>query len=322
MVYQHYHAERESQFPEFMKEIVLPFWERVETGKFINKRGNAIASMRVTAPEHNKAIMLVTGRAEFYSRYQELVYDLFHHGYDVYSYDHIGQGLSDKLLDDSQRGHIDKFSDYVDDLDDYFSAVRVIKPYQKFYAIAHSMGGGILAKLLLRKPESVDAAVFCAPMFGINMLLPNNIADSILNFAERYPNVRDYYAIGTGKWRALPFAINLMTQSKARYEYNVDFINANPELKVGGPTYHWVKESMEACERIQANAQYWSVKSLIFQAEKEFLVSNKDQDRFVEAAGLKPEFINIPSAKHELLFETDETRIVVLDKIFNFLSLN
>jgi pimeloyl-ACP methyl ester carboxylesterase len=37
-------------------------------------------------------------------------------GFDVLIIDHRGQGLSGRMLSDTHRGHVDNFSDYVDDL--------------------------------------------------------------------------------------------------------------------------------------------------------------------------------------------------------------
>ena len=61
-------------------------------------------------------IVVCPGRIESYIKYAELAYDLFHLGFDVLIIDHRGQGLSGRMLPDTHRGHVDNFSDYVDDL--------------------------------------------------------------------------------------------------------------------------------------------------------------------------------------------------------------
>lgn len=61
-------------------------------------------------------IVICPGRIESYVKYAELAYDLVHTGFDVLIIDHRGQGLSGRMLSDTHRGHVDNFSDYVDDL--------------------------------------------------------------------------------------------------------------------------------------------------------------------------------------------------------------
>lgn len=63
-------------------------------------------------PEHQKAVVIVNGRIESAWKYQELCYDLFRQGFDVYTYDHRGQGRSERLTEDRQIGHVHEFQDY------------------------------------------------------------------------------------------------------------------------------------------------------------------------------------------------------------------
>ncbi|MCP5978842.1 alpha/beta fold hydrolase, partial [Klebsiella pneumoniae] len=80
-----------------------------------------------------------------------------------------------------------------------------------------SMGGAISTLFLQRHPGVCDAIALTAPMFGIVIRMPSFMARQILNWAEAHPRFRDGYAIGTGRWRALPFAINVLTHSRQRY---------------------------------------------------------------------------------------------------------
>ena len=66
--------------------------------------------------KNDRVIVVCPGRIESYIKYAELAYDLFHLGFDVLIIDHRGQGLSGRMLPDTHRGHVDNFSDYVDDL--------------------------------------------------------------------------------------------------------------------------------------------------------------------------------------------------------------
>lgn len=88
-------------------------------------------------------IVVCPGRIESYVKYAELAYDLVHMGFDVLIIDHRGQGLSGRMLPDTHRGHVDRFSDYVDDFAAFWQQDVQPGPWRKRYILAHSMGGAI-----------------------------------------------------------------------------------------------------------------------------------------------------------------------------------
>ncbi len=92
-------------------------------------------------------------------------------------------------------------------------------------------------------------------MFGIIIRLPEWMVRPLLDWAESYRSIREGYAIGTGSWRALPFAINVLTHSRERYRRNLRFYADEPKLRVGGPTRHWVREGIQAGEQALAGAE-------------------------------------------------------------------
>ncbi|MCW1889529.1 alpha/beta hydrolase [Vibrio chagasii] len=44
------------------------------------------------------------GRIECCQKYQEIFYDFYQQGYIVYSFDHQGQGQSERMVADSEAG--------------------------------------------------------------------------------------------------------------------------------------------------------------------------------------------------------------------------
>ncbi|MGU7801624.1 serine aminopeptidase domain-containing protein, partial [Escherichia coli] len=112
-----------------------------------------------------------------------------------------------------------------------------------------------------------DAIALCAPMFGIIMRLPDWMVRHILDWAEGHQRIREEYAIGTGRWRALPFSLNVLTHSRQRYRRNLRFYADDPRLRVGGPTYHWVREGILAGEEILSGVEKDTTPTLLIQAE-------------------------------------------------------
>lgn len=317
---------REKAFAAFATGPLLDFWQRREEGEFIGVENVPIRYVRFISAQHDKVILLSPGRIESYVKYPELAYDLFHCGYDVVIIDHRGQGRSGRLLKDSHRGHVEEFDHYVDDLETLYLKEIAGRPYRHRYALAHSMGGAILALMLARQPTAFDAVVMASPMFGIYLPMPVWMANRILTWAENRPTLRDGYAMGTGKWRARPFGINELTHSRERYRRNLRFYADDPGLRVGGPTYHWVREGMIAGQSALSKAKDISTPLLVLQAGADKVVDNRAQDLFCQAMtaagqpceGGKP--LVIEGARHEILFEKDSMRAKALDAIVAFFS--
>lgn len=317
---------REKAFAAFATGPLLDFWQTREEGEFAGVGNVIIRYVRFISPQHDKVILLCPGRIESYVKYPELAWDLFHCGYDVVIIDHRGQGRSGRLLQDSHRGHVEEFNHYVDDLETLYLKEIISRPYRHRYALAHSMGGAIMALMIARQPKAFDAVVLASPMFGIYLPMPLWMANSILEWTEKRPTFRDGYAIGTGKWRPRPFSINQLTHSYERYRRNLRFYADDPGLRVGGPTYHWVREGVLAGENILGLAKDISTPLLLLQAGSDKVVDNRAQDLFCQAMtaagqpceGGKPQVID--GARHEILFEKDSMRAEALEAIVAFFA--
>ena len=74
-------------------------------------------------PSRKGTVCLFQGRAEFIEKYFETVRDLRARGFAVATIDWRGQGLSDRVLADRQRGHVRDFYQYGIDLDSFMEQV-------------------------------------------------------------------------------------------------------------------------------------------------------------------------------------------------------
>lgn len=315
---------REKCFSAFSVGPLAGFWQIREEGEFAGVEGIPIRFVKFCAQHHDQVVVICPGRIESYVKYAEVAYDLYQHGFDVLIIDHRGQGRSGRLLTDPHRGHVVKFSDYVDDFETFWMQHVAAGGWRKRYLLAHSMGGAVSMLFLQRHPDAADAVALCAPMFGIIIRFPDWMVRHILDWTEERARFRDNYAIGTGRWRALGFGLNVLTHSNVRYRRNVRFYADDPELQVGGPTNHWVRESLLAGEQVMAGATDVTAPVLLLQAEEDHVVDNASHDRFCVAMaaaghpceGEKP--LVIPGAYHEILFEKDIMRAAALTAIVAF----
>ena len=85
-----------------------------------------------------KLMILVNGRVENMLKWTELAYDFYQQGYDVLLFDHRGQGYSQRII--SQKGHLDEFRFYTDDMAKIIEKATALYAYQAQYILAHSLG--------------------------------------------------------------------------------------------------------------------------------------------------------------------------------------
>ena len=112
------------------------------------------------------------------------------------TFDWPGQGDSYRLLPDPLKAHIENFAQY----DAAFAAFldRVVKPIaaKPPIALAHSMGGHNLMRMMHDRPNAFTAAVCSAPMLRTTTRgIPRWIADTALYLQNALGNMY-YHGLG------------------------------------------------------------------------------------------------------------------------------
>jgi alpha-beta hydrolase superfamily lysophospholipase len=117
-----------------------------------------------------RAVVLVShGHGEHGGRYAELARHLAERGMTVHAIDHRGHGKSG-----GPRGHVDRFGDYVRDLEAWRRAVTAEVPSAvPVFLLGHSLGGLIAIRHLQTHPEAgFRGAILSAPLLGIAVKAP------------------------------------------------------------------------------------------------------------------------------------------------------
>jgi len=108
-------------------------------GKFKGHNGLNIYYQYWEPDGSTKAVLLVAhGLAEHSGRYKNLVNYFVPKGYSVWALDHRGHGKSEGI-----RSYIEKFDEYLIDLEIFVGIVRKEHPKDKIFLVGHSMGGTI-----------------------------------------------------------------------------------------------------------------------------------------------------------------------------------
>lgn len=254
-----------------------------------------------TAAEPRGTCIVCPGRTEFIEKYFEVARELQDKGFAVLILDWPGQGLSDRLLDDPQKGHIDNFQTFMGALSNGLGAIDELpRPY---VSLAHSMGGAISLAAIGQNLVEVKAAAFCAPMWG----LPLGRVQRYFIWAMRVMGRSNDFAMKPGPPER--FEENVVTYDKARWQLNRALTDAAPELSLGPVTWGWLGASLDIFQQISAPAILSTIDIPVFvaSASDEKLVDNRAHE---QVARLLPqcEHITVEDAMHEILMERDDKR--------------
>jgi len=255
------------------------------------------------------SVVLSPGRTEPIEKYFEVVDELRARGFAVLVHDWRGQGLSHRLLADRLLGHANGSADFMADYQALLStfADRLPKPW---IALGHSMGGCLTLLALARGEARFSAAFLSAPMLGLQLGgIPGPVARAIAAGLKLIglggaPAVRTPAA-------PVPFAANILTHDRARYERNEAQVAACPDLALGAPTWGWLDFALCATRELATGpgTARTAMPATILTAAEERLVDNAAARR-VAARMSGARFVEIPGAYHELAQETDDVRAV------------
>lgn len=292
----------------FSKQVWAHFQSNFEFGFIEGMHGCKLRYASSTSPDEQFAVIVLGGRTEFCEKYAELFYSLKDCGCTLYSLDHRGQGLSGRLLKQRQKGHVDQFSDYGDDLSIFINSIVKQQKHQKIIVIAHSMGGTIAMDYHLRYPGNLDTMILSAPMLGINTdPLPHRVAEWLVK-AAIIAGKSDEYILGSGYYdSSKQFEDNKLTSSRERFAVTRELFGYFSDAQLGGPTYGWVDQSFQAMETICTSAGTIDIPVVILQGEADEVVENEAQSAFCSACTTCT-LHTIEGALHEILMEKDDMR--------------
>ena len=329
---------KEKQLNSLYSNEINSFWQLGIFGHFTgvhNARVNYAAFVEPPQTEQRRAcLVIIPGRSEGYLKYQELAFDLFQHGYDIFIIDHRGQGISERLLANPHKGYVDSFEDYSDDVHMFTETIVKQHCSEKPHLLSHSMGGIIAARFLQKHPDSVKSAVLSSPMIAINSgAIPQWLAKALVYSTvqlNQWFSDSPWYFIGQGDvadnaYHMDSFANNPLMQSQLRYQQFTQLYQSTPALQLGGVTAHWLAQALEAEQTVFNNLPKLTVPILVLQAGADSVVDNERQNEFCyQLNKLQPRScpngkpVTIEHARHELFFESDHYREEAIHQTLNW----
>jgi lysophospholipase len=278
------------------------------------------AHWRAEAPQ--AMAVLLSGRTEFLEKMAVPAAQLVARGYDVVSIDWRGQGLSDRHLDEELKGHVEDFAEFQRDLDALLASDPVRAAGGGTLLMAHSMGGAIATGALMRPDLAgrFDAAVLCAPMYGIALNAPMRAAAWLtrrlgmaLGHDEKWPPFGDV---------ATPYVLtapdpNVLTHDQDIWDWLVRVASEHDGLNLAMPTLGWFDAAEREMDRL-ARGRPVVTPALCLLGGEEAVV---DPARVrATSAALGIELAPIEGGRHELLVEAPAFRDPAWAAIDRFLA--
>ncbi|WP_342078685.1 alpha/beta hydrolase [Yoonia sp. SS1-5] len=203
-------------------------------------------------PDAKGTVLIFPGRTEFVEKYGHAAQALADRGYASLAIDWRGQGIADRLLDNRAIGHVGRFIDYQKDVDAVIAHANALDLPRPFFLIGHSMGGCIGLRALMDGLE-VKAAMFSAPMWGIQMSIAlRPVAWGLSSMSKSFGFDE---ALAPGQFEQsyvlrADFPTNTLTNDKDMFDILRGQLHAQPDLALGGPSLRWLNTSLREMHRL------------------------------------------------------------------------
>ena len=308
-------------FLQTMTDTVEPFLAQYRTeGALTIVRGMRLHYEYYLCSDPVGAVVICHGFTESAEKFRELAYYFLQAGYSVFAFDQRGHGQSYRAVEDTSYTHVEKFREYVEDLDLFVQ--KIVKPNAPNLPLclyAHSMGGAVGGMYLSQHPTEFRRAVLNSPMIAASTgrvphWLSVAIASLFCLFGQKKERVFLYHDYHEDEKYE-----NSCDNSEERFEYYRRKRAANKHLQNNSATYGWLKQALGVTKVLlnRANCATVQAKVLLFQAEKDDIVLLPPQETYISRIP-HGELERIPEMKHEIYMSPASVLQPYVDRILTF----
>ncbi len=246
--------------------------------------------LRWARPARKKGtVLLVHGVGEHTGRYEHFERAVTGAGWALYAYDHRGHGRSK-----GRRVHVDRFDDYVDDLQRVYDESKAHAGEGKIFVFGHSMGGLVVSSwAAFRRPAVWGVGIQSAP-FKLAVQVP------ALKIAAAKALSRVIPAL------ALANEVDPKLLSRDPSVAKAYMMDPLVERKA---TVRWGAEFLAAIDRINARASELDVPYFMSHGDADGICAHEGTEAFHALTRSSDKTLKIyPGCFHELHNETPEDR--------------
>jgi lysophospholipase len=275
-----------------------------------------------TTPNAKGTVLIFPGRTEFVEKYGSAANSLAKRGYASLAIDWRGQGIADRMTPNWAIGHVGHFDDYQHDVDAVMVHAAALGLPRPYFLIAHSLGGCIGLRSLINKLD-VNAAMFSAPMWGIQMSTALRPVAWGLSAVSKILGFDQVLAPGQFEQSyvlSAPFENNTLTGDSEMFAFLQSQLQRHPDLALGGPSLRWINASLHEMHQLSMLPSP-NIPCITFLGGDEAIV---DPFRVRERMGRwkNGSLRFIKDGKHEMMMDTPAIRNKVFDETTAFFDTN
>ena len=153
-------------------------------GSFTSADDTDIYYQSWSAADARGLLVIAHGQGEHGGRYGHVLDAVAPLGLSVWALDHRGHGRSQ-----GRRGHVMRFSEYVDDLKTFVELAKAREPVGKTFLLGHSMGGLIALAYAMTYPDAIDGVCVSSPALGLALEVPRLKAAVGRRLSDLWPSL-------------------------------------------------------------------------------------------------------------------------------------
>lgn len=285
-------------FNEEYNRIIKPFCDKYEMDEyFISFDGEKMHYLKYINDNADKNIILIHGFTECAKKLDEMAYYFFSEGYNVFSLDLRGHGLSYKDSAPQYGVDIDDFDIYAKDLIAFIYKVVNSENNYDIDCFTHSLGGTVaLSALIDNNDLPINKLVLSSPMICGNMGMPVSVAKAVASIMVAFGKGK---APAPNKCVFKPNEDNADATSIERGRHAIKLKVDNAEYQTCGPTFNWVLASINACDKILKKSNLITNNILVIKPQFDAQLLESYQDKFISSCK-NIEVINTANTCHEI----------------------
>lgn len=237
-------------------------------------------------------VALVHGLGEHCDRYEDVALALPKAGYALFGFDNQGHGRSA-----GQRGHIDCWQDYRDNVQAFLKKIRTHEPDTPLFILGHSLGGLIVLDYVLKHPEDLQGVIVSGPpIVPVGVSRPYLVA-----FARMFSNLLPRLSLKIG---------GLGSEALSRDPQAIAKAKADPMMH-SLATLRWGTETLDAISTVRKHISHLKLPILLIHGDADRVNAVDGSQELYQNITYADKTLKIyPGGYHELHNDLDRDQVL------------